>query len=234
MIHGNSLLVIGHRGASGHAPENTMQAFQVAAGMHADMVECDVHLTRDNEVVVIHDDMLERTTNGSGSVRTYSYNELQQFDAGNGAHIPLLKELLDLCAEKNIGCDIELKGSGTALPVARLLRSYLDQRILTGEQIIVTSFDHQQLADFKMYMPDVMLAMLYYEESPNISDIWTKYIGINYQMITKDFIDALHAQNIRIMVYTVNHVDDIECMISYGVDGIISDFPDRVHLVLQQ
>ena len=141
-------LCIAHRGASGLAPENTLPAFQLALELGADAIELDVHLA-DDELVVIHDDDLSRTTNGKGRVSTSSLVDLRQLDAGDGLRIPLLSEVLDLVGDQ-MGINIELKGRGTAGPVVDLLRA----RGQGPNHILLSAFDHDELVAARSAAPE--------------------------------------------------------------------------------
>ncbi len=114
------VLRIGHRGAAGHAPENTLDSFRKAVELECDMTELDVHVCASGEVVVIHDETLDRTTDGKGQVSDHKLSELKQLDAGNGEEIPTLAEVLMLLKDK-VMLNIELKGLGTAKPVYDLV-----------------------------------------------------------------------------------------------------------------
>ena len=140
------MLCIGHRGAMGHAPENTLKSVAKALELGAPWVEIDVFYI-DGHLVVIHDSRLERTTNGSGHVLDKPFSYLRTLDAGDGEKIPTLEEVLDLMAAR-AGINIELKGPGTAEPVVRLLREKLTQNRYE-EKILLSSFDHDEIAKAK-------------------------------------------------------------------------------------
>src|SRR5215469_16982173 len=139
---GGRVWVVGHRGAMGHSPENTMASFERGLELGADWIELDVHLSRDGALIVIHDETLERTTNGHGLVRDHSLAELKQLDAGDGERIPTLDEVLDWAKQRNTVIDIEIKN-------APLYYEGVEQAVVDVllrhdmvEQVIVISFDH--------------------------------------------------------------------------------------------
>ena len=161
----NGFTIIGHRGAAGLAPENTLGGFATALQLGCPMLELDVHLARDNgqgqQLVVIHDEQLQRTTNGNGPVNGYTVAKLKELDAGSGAKIPLLEEVTDLIRKHNeqlecsVRLNIELKGDDTAAPVAAFLQDNPDLDAL------VSPFQHQELARFRMLDPTTAVAPLY-------------------------------------------------------------------------
>ena len=225
------MLNIGHRGAMGHAPENTLESFQIALDMGVDWMEIDVYAVG-GELVVIHDDDLDRTTNGTGAVMKQTLEHLRSLDAGNGQQIPLLSEVMDLIAGK-VSLNIELKGPGTAGPVVE----YLNKRIPTdanwsADQILLSAFDHQELIDAQALDPKYKRAPLYWMGEIDYEFVVNKLeaVSINpsLRMVTKEMVDEAHKHGLSVFVYTVNEKEDIERMREIGVDGIFTNFPDRV------
>ncbi|MDZ7825633.1 MAG: glycerophosphodiester phosphodiesterase family protein [Gammaproteobacteria bacterium] len=145
---GTDFLCIGHRGASGLAPENTLPAFELAVALGVDAIELDVHLC-EGELVVIHDDDLTRTTSGRGRVATSTLAGLRELDAGDGNRIPLLTEVLDRVADR-CTLNIELKGAGTAGPVIDLLR----RRGADPDRHLLSAFDHVELEHARAAAPE--------------------------------------------------------------------------------
>ncbi|HOS41511.1 MAG TPA: glycerophosphodiester phosphodiesterase family protein, partial [Spirochaetota bacterium] len=141
----DSFLVIGHRGACGYEPENTLRSFEKAIALGAHMVELDVHRCRTGELVVIHDNRLERTTNGSGYVAEKTLDELRALDAGGGERIPLLREVVERVGVR-AAINIELKGAGTAGPVSELIERTVGSGGYDTSHFLVSSFDHRELA----------------------------------------------------------------------------------------
>ena len=134
------MLKIAHRGARGYEPENTLKSFQKALDLHADGIELDVHLSSDGHLIVIHDETIDRTTNGKGFVNTFSLAELKTFLIDDQYEIPTLKEVFDLVNKKCL-INIELKGLGTADKVAALIEEYIADQNWNYEHFIVSSFD---------------------------------------------------------------------------------------------
>lgn len=228
-------LCIGHRGAAGHAPENTLRSIALALSQGAPWVEVDVYAV-ENTLVVIHDDTLERTTNGSGAVMDTSLTVLRALDAGLGERIPTLDEVFDLCAGR-AGVNIELKGPDTAAPVAR----FLADRLAAGWPrlgVLVSSFDLAQLETLRALAPDVPVAPLFgtlpEDGIERALRLGATSINLPLKGIDDAQVEAIHAAGLRVFVYTVNAPEDLQRLRAMGVDGVFSDYPDRattVHLV---
>ncbi len=230
-----------HRGASGDAPENTLPAMEEALEEGADGVELDVQLTRDDEVVVIHDETLERTTDGAGWVADHSLEELRRLDASGGregfagARIPLLREVLDLVAGAGRLVNIELKNN-------KLRYHGLEERVLqivaeagAKDQVILSSFNHYSLRRILGLRPSTELGALY---SDPLFKPW-KYVdklGVGaihppMRWANRKVIDKSQERGLSVHVWTVNAEKDIRAMIDRGVDAIITDVPRRARNV---
>ena len=227
------MLNIGHRGAMGHAPENTLESIQLALEMGVDWMEIDVYAV-ENELVVIHDDDLDRTTNGTGPVMEKTLTHLRSLDAGNGQQIPLLSEVVELMHNHSggkVGLNIELKGPKTAAPVIRFLENQLPDDWPT-DQILLSAFDHSQLTEAKKLNPKYKRAPLYWMGKIDYTFVVQELeaVGINpsLRMVTKEMVNEAHSHGLTVLVYTVNEKPDIERMREIGVDGIFTNFPDRV------
>jgi len=225
------MLRIGHRGAMGHEPENTLRSFQKALDLGVDMIELDVYVLKTGELVVIHDDKLNRTTNGDGYVIDKSFEEIRSLDAGQGEKIPTLEEVFDL-VDKKVPINIELKGEGTALPVARLMEQYIADKGWTEKHFLVSSFNHYELKKFKEFKPKIRIGALITGIPIGYSDYGVKLdaysINLSLEFINQDFVDDAHSKGLKVFVYTVNDKDDIKRMKDMGVDGLFSNYPDRI------
>jgi glycerophosphoryl diester phosphodiesterase len=225
------MLKIGHRGAMGYEPENTLLSFQKALDLGVDMVELDVYVCKTGELVVIHDDRLERTTNGRGCVWEKTLEELKNLDAGKGQKIPTLKEVFDLI-NKKVQINIELKGENTAEPVSEAIKYFILQNGWKEEMFLVSSFNHQELKKFKELMPNIRIGILITEIPINYAKIaqdlnaWS--INPSMEFINQTFIDDAHSRGLKVLIWTVNSSEDIKRMKSLGVDGVFSNFPDRI------
>lgn len=224
------MLIIGHRGAAGHEPENTLRSFRRAVEMGVDAIECDVHVCATGELVVIHDSHVDRTTNGKGRVDAMSFSTLRNLDAGKGERIPSLQEVLEIIHGK-CAIIIELKGEGTAGPTAEILHTATTTGGWDVSTISVNSFDRTELKDFKRAAPDIPAALTTLH--PLISLSQALEIGIYglhswEKFTTASYVTRAHAAGLKMLVWTVNEPDRIKKMFELGVDGIFSDFPDRV------
>jgi len=195
----------------------------------APCIEIDVYWV-DGHLVVFHDDRLERTTNGTGLISKMSFEALRSLDAGKGERIPTLEEVCELVGGK-AGINIELKGLGTAEPVAQLISSLVengwDKRV-----ILVSSFRHQELSNMRQLDADIQLGIITKIETPGMLD-FAESIGafsINpaYQFLHPLFVKDAHARGIRIFAYTVNEPNDIDRMHAMGIDGVFTNYPERV------
>lgn len=215
----------------GYAPENTIKSFNVALEMGVPMIEIDVTLCASGEAVVIHDDRVDRTTNGEGYVSELSLDELLKLDAGEGEKIPTLEETLQFLAGK-CELNIELKNRAVVNEVARLLRNYFEEGIWTADQILISSFDHHALKDFQELMPEIRIGVLVGIIPLNYSDIAgdLNAYAINpcLDFLNKEFVQHAKNNGLKVFVWTVNHPEDIQKMRDLSVDGIFTNFPDRL------
>ncbi|WP_342387866.1 glycerophosphodiester phosphodiesterase [Salinicoccus bachuensis] len=237
-------LNIAHRGASGYAPENTMAAFDKALEMKADYIEIDIQLSRDGEVVLMHDAMVDRTTDGSGRIDAFTLEELKQLDAGSwfgpqyaGEQIPTLEEILDAYRGKT-GILIEIKNPSQHPGIEERLAAALEERSMdkpNNGKIIVQSFDHGSIEYFNELLPNVTTGVLVGYDAEGISDeqlaqfsTYADYVNPNHQMVDENLVSQIHHHGMKIAPYTINDQSRINELMDYGVDGIISDYPDLV------
>ena len=221
------VLRVGHRGAAGHAPENTLLSFEKAIMHRCDMTELDVHLCASGELVVIHDETVDRTTNGSGLVSELSLDELKFLDAGLGEQIPLLYEVMSLL-KGMVNLNIELKGLGTAKPVYELI----EFAGWSHENLLITSFDWTMLREYRDLDPEARIGPLTYDNLPEAmrfaEDVNAYSINPYHRHLDQEYLDQAHSLGFKIYPWTVNEPQDIADVIKLGVDGVISDYPDRV------
>ena len=223
------MLCIGHRGAMGHEPENTLSSIRKALELGAPFVEVDVYSV-DGELIVFHDDRLERTTNGSGYVLDQTFEHLRTLDAGNGQLIPTLKEVCDE-VDRRAGINIELKGPATAVPVVELIRD-LERENWDLNSVLVSSFNHRELAETKRLDPRIQIGALIcglpVDDSKFAADLGAISVHPALEFVDQRFIDDAHARELRVYVYTVDHPEDIQRMRNLGVDGVFTNFPELV------
>jgi glycerophosphoryl diester phosphodiesterase len=223
------MLCIGHRGAMGHAPENTLLSMQKALEIGVPWVELDVYEV-EGHLIVIHDKTLERTTNGTGYVMEQTFDYLRSLDAGKGEKIPTLNEVFDLI-QRRAGINIELKGPDTAGPVAVFLDRYR-LKGWTDDKILVSSFNHRELKKIKDLDDDVRIGPLI-KEIPEGNAAFADEMGafsvhVSLKYITRAFVEDAHHRGLKVYVYTVNRLNDIARMRSFGVDGVFTNYPERV------
>ncbi len=239
------MLKIAHRGASGTEPENTLRAFRKAMQLKAEMIECDLHLTKDGNVVIIHDDTINRTTNDQGKVSELTLAELKQFDAGKGERIPTLEETIDLIKGK-CQLNLEIKDKNAVEQVVKIITQ---KKILSGT-VISSSFE-QCLIKVKELNPRTKTALIYKATKTDLGQILFDFfafltlpiikiillrkakrigvdsINLSKKIATKSMIDYLHQHGFKVMVWTVDEKEEIKYYKKLGVDGIFSNFPER-------
>ena len=227
--------IIAHRGASADAPENTLAAFQLALDQGADGIELDVMLSKDRELVVIHDDMVDRTTDGSGRVQDLTLAELQALDAGNGEKIPTLDEVLTRFGGKFL-INIELKNYSTIfdslpLDVAALI---LDHDV--ADSILISSFNPFNFSRFHKLLPDIPVGMLTFPGKARFFAYGLfRYDALNpyFKDVDGALVQRMHAKEKEINVWTVDEAADIRHLAKIGVDSIITNRPQRAMTVLE-
>ncbi len=224
------IMIIGHRGASGHVPENTLASFAMALEMEADAIELDVHLTKSGELVVIHDHSVDRVSNGKGIVADMTLVELKKYTLEQGEKIPTLDEVCDLIDRRCV-INVELKGPSTAGPVAELIRKRVQENGWSYEHFFVSSFNHHELYAFHQLLPEVQTGALLegvplrYAEFAE--DVGATHIVLCGYSVTPAFIEDAHNRGLQVFVYTVNELKDMKLLKKMGVDGIITNYPDR-------
>lgn len=252
-----TLEVHAHRGGAGLAPENTLAAFRKALDLDVDVLEMDMHVTRDGEIVVIHDDTLERTTDGRGLVTDFTLAELKQRDAGRhfgsqfkGEPIPTLREVIALVGSSGntrVRLNIETKfAKGQEGRPADFEEKVLAILRETGfvERAILQSFHHPSLAKMKTLEPRIKLALLLGgRQAPRdlvalVRQYQADYYSSDFRHLTADAVAALHLAGIPVVPWTVNEETDVRRLMDAGVgklagDGIITNCPDRVLSLLK-
>jgi glycerophosphoryl diester phosphodiesterase len=227
--------IIAHRGASVYAPENTLAAFELALELGADGIELDVMLSKDGKLVVIHDDTVDRTTDGTGRVKDLTLEELQSFNAGGHEKIPGLDEVFDLVGGKFL-INVELKNYRSlfdALPVE--VAKLVEARGLQ-DSVLISSFNFINLPRFRRHLPGVNLGLL---TLPGQARYWIwrlfRYDALNpfYRDVNEALVTRLHARDRQINVWTCDDPDEIRRMAALGVDGIITNDPKNTKKVLE-
>lgn len=250
-------LAIAHRGGAGLWPENTLYAFEHAAALGVDVIETDVRVTKDGELVVIHDEGLERTTDGVGRVGSLTLAELKRLDAayrfstdggrsfplrGSGVSVPTLREVFEALPHMRFNIEPKQAAPPLAAPLCRLIREYG-----MTDRVLIASFSATTLAEFRRECPEVATsaatgevasfftlqgAGLAASYSPAMQALQVPEHAGALHVLTRDFVEAAHGRNLRVHAWTVNAEGDMRRLIEIGVDGIMTDYPDRLLKVL--
>ena len=223
----NDILIIGHRGASAISPPNTLKAFRKAIELKADYVEFDIHITKDEEIVIIHDSDTYSTTGVKGLVKNMTLEQIKQLDAGEGEQIPTLQELIAIAKDK-LGLQIEIKATNLLEKLIQILKN---ENLL--DTPIISSFMIDELLKLKKMEPELKVGLLTFEEVRKPKLIMRKIDKIAkndfysvhpyYSNINKEIVDYAHDRGLKVNVWTVNDRKSIENLIEIGVDGIITD-----------
>jgi glycerophosphoryl diester phosphodiesterase len=225
------MLKIAHRGFKGIAPENTLLAFQKAIEIKVDGVELDVHLSIDGHIMVIHDESIDRTTNGKGFVNKLSLQELQFFHIEKNQRIPTLQEVFDLVNKKCI-VNIELKGMGTTEPVVDLIEKYVKEKHWNYNHFLVSSFDWNALQQLRLLNEKIPIGVLTHTDL-NLAIAFAKFMKAEtihpyFHLLTQENTLKIQENGLQVFPWTINEMEDIQKIKSFNVNGIISDFPDRI------
>jgi glycerophosphoryl diester phosphodiesterase len=234
--------IIAHRGASGHSPENTLAAFERAVQLGAGFIETDLHLTRDAQFVAIHDAALERTTNGRGSVRDFTLAELRRLDAGKwfdreymGQRIPTLDEVLDFARKNDVIFYLEVKYDA-AWGMHHSLVAAL-QKAENAARTIVISFDQTTLAALRRVDPSVMMGFLADEPGTDYVkdalELGARQLCPQASLVTQELVERAHGADLQVATWTVDDAEEMRRVIATGVDGIMTNFPDRLRAVIE-
>lgn len=238
-------LVIAHRGASSEAPENTLAAFNRGLETGADGFEFDVHMSRDGELVVIHDETVTRTTSGSGWVKDMTFSELTTLDAGSWfdlrfkrERIPTLKQVLELIADRSKLINIELKSGIVIYPDIehKVIEVLGEFNVL--DKTIISSFNHYSLRIVKGVEPKARTGILYME---GLVEPWI-YAGRvpadalhpAFYLVTPEIVRSAHDAGLSVNVWTVDNADDMKRMVALGVDAVITNCPGEIISLLKE
>ncbi|MES2410587.1 MAG: glycerophosphodiester phosphodiesterase family protein [Bacteroidota bacterium] len=216
---------IGHRGAKGYAAENTLASFQKAIDLGVDGIELDVHLSLDRKVMVIHDDTVDRTTSQTGFIKDFSAKELKQLD------IPTLESVFNLVNERCF-INVELKTYETADKVTELIERYVSEKHWEYERFIVSSFDWNALQQVHFLNDKIRIGILTNTDL-NLAIAFAKFIRAYsvhpyYHLLNEENVSQIQSKNFKVYPWTINEPEDIIFVKSLQVDGIITDFPDRL------
>lgn len=228
-------LRIAHRGASAYAPENTLAAFRRAAELGADVVEFDVRVAADGVPVVFHDAVVDRLTDGTGTVNNLTVAELQALDAGAGEHIPTLNEAIECCMDEGLGMYMELKAGEAVRPVVDAIRQYG-----IHAWVVVGSFRPDWVAGVKLLDPGIRTAVLF--GATNVDPVqlaravnaeyvhpcWESLSPEPHTLLTPEWIRRVRAAGLGIICWPEERPAAVAALRRLGVDGICSNMPDRL------
>lgn len=224
-------LVIGHRGAMGHEMENTLASIHKAMELGVDMIEIDVFKIRSGEIVVFHDTHVDRLTNGTGRIEAYDLAGIQQLTLTGSHKIPVLQDVLARI-DTTVPLNIELKGGNTVASVHRILKHYVEEKGWTWDNFTISSFKWDELRAMRKHNPDIKIAVLT-EEDPLEALTVAKALNAiaihpDYTTLTQEKTATMQREGFAVYSWTVNAPNDIEKMKALGVNGIITDYPERV------
>jgi glycerophosphoryl diester phosphodiesterase len=255
-------LVIAHQGGDGIWPGDTMYAFEKAVEIEVDVLEMDAHITKDGQIILMHDEELDRTTDGTGFIEEMTLAELKQLDAaykwsnddgktfphrGQGIQVPTLDELFQKFPQMRYVIEIKLTQNPIDKPLCDLIRNHDMQ-----DKVMIASFHDEAMQNFRMTCPEVatsasrtevrnfvLLGKVFLSGfiAPGYQSIQPPYDpdeSMNIPIVTKRFIREAHAKNIRVEPWTVNDPELMRQYIEWGVDGIITDRPDLMIEVLEE
>ena len=243
----NAIKIWAHRGANEFAPENTLEAFGKAADLGADGVELDVHQTMDHEIVVIHDEKLERTSSGRGFVKNYTLEGLRQFDYAKGTRfegkanyaIPTLQEVFELLRPTGLTVNIELKTNVFPYPgiEARILR--MAEEFGMRERVCYSSFNRLSIEKIHLLDPNAKVGFLYGETS-SVMPVFAGNLGLTalhpsfYSLLAPHFMEECRSRGIDVNVWTIDTPEQMRACCKAGVNAIITNYPDRARKILEE
>lgn len=233
-----STTIFAHRGASKYAPENTMAAFKLAYEMGAEGIETDVQLTKDNIPVLIHDERVKRTTDGTGYIKDLTWNQIKQFDAGSwfskkfsGTRIISLDEFLQWIQFKPLYLNIELKNNRIAY---KHIESIVYERVAHYQLLdrtILSTFNQNSVQQMKKFQKQIEVAFLTSKHNRNLvayaKELGAHALHIKYRLLKPQLLKACRRENIAVRVYTINKKAHMMCCFTKGCNGVFTDVPDK-------
>lgn len=234
--------IIAHRGASGYAPENTLAAFERAVQLGAGFIETDLQLTRDGRFVAIHDETLERTTNGYGAVHDYTLAELRQLDAGRwfdrpfeGERIPTLEEILDFAQKHDVVFYLEIKYN-PAWGMHRALAAALRPPECAARTIVI-SFQTDTLRELREIDPALVIGLLVDRRQPGVVrdalQVGARQLCLRADLVTPKLVEKARRAGLQVAAWTLNDQAAMRVALGCGVDGVMTDLPDRLRALIE-
>ncbi len=231
VVQNPAVMVIGHRGAMGHETENSLASIQKAIDLGVDMIEIDVFQIKSQELVVFHDQKVDRLTQSTGNIEDFNKKQLDELRLENGQGIPQLEDALRLI-NRQVKLNVELKGANTAPQVARVLNKYIDNHEWQPDDFLISSFHWDALAEFRKLDGRIPIGVLAKDDPLEALEIGKALQAVaihpRFKSLNQENVTAIQRAGFKIYTWTVNEPEDIKRIKSLGVDGIITDFPDRV------
>lgn len=238
----NSIIKVAHRGVPSLIPENTIASYKYALSLNIDMLEIDIHRTKDGKLIIMHDPTTERTTLKKGVIKDLTYDELLKYDIGKwkgkqfiGARIPLLQEVLQLIKSTDTKLLIEVKQPDKYPHIEEELLNEIIKIGINLDRIIIQSFDRNSVKKVRELNKDIELGVLIskrhrFIRNDTIQKIseYAQYLNPNYKILTKRLVKNMHRHGLKTLPYTVNDYHNFERMIEIGVDGVITDYPQSL------
>jgi glycerophosphoryl diester phosphodiesterase len=231
--------IFAHRGYSGKYPENTLLAFEQALHTGCDGIELDVHLTKDDQLVIMHDETIDRTTDGSGWIKDMTLSELREYDASyrfvgkyGVQRIPTLEEYLELVKDAPIVTNLEIKNNVVDYPNLEYKTLAMIDRFGMRQKVLFSSFHHPAMIRCKQLAPEIPAGLLY--DVP-VTDGGLEAVQGGFEAVHPDvrtldlqLVEALHAQGLQIRTWTVNHTEQMQQMLLWGVDAVFTNEPKKM------
>lgn len=220
-------MLVGHRGARGEKPENTLLGFQYASDLNLGAIELDIHCSADDYLVVIHDETVERTTNGQGHVDKMPLTELKKLDAGLGESIPTLEEVFNLYSKNTLEIMVEIKSSKCEKKLIDLVNKFSFR-----DRVIVKSFNHRFLKTVRELDDQIRIFPLIYGLPLNpigiIESVRGQGLSLSINTVDKEIISDCKNNSFRTCVWNANNIEELKLLESWGVDYICTDLPDKI------
>jgi len=224
-----SIVVTGHRGAAAVEPENTLRGLKYALSLGVNSAEVDVHLSNDEQLIVMHDATVDRTTDGTGKVADLTLAQIKSFDAGQGEPVPTLQEVIDIFRaawqqERHTLLLIELKGEGTAAPTVDAVR-----RNGVENRVVLISFSAERVAEAGRLLPQVATGLITSSLQPDPIEtalqVGAQSVHLRHDLATREWVERAHAAGLQAQVWNIDEVQTMKWAIALGVDGISSNDP---------
>jgi len=232
MDRSDKTLVIGHRGAMGHVTENTLASVQKAMDLGVDMIEIDVFKIKSGEIMVFHDERVDKLTNGTGNIEEYNFLELKALTLDGNHKIPLLQDVIKLIDNK-IPLNIELKGANTTDRVNHIIHVYTEKQGWNLNNFIISSFKWDELREMRRINSDIAIAVLT-DDDPLAAltvakELDAVAINPNFRTLSAEVVRQIQEEGFKIFTWTVNEPEDIISAQSMNVDGIFTNYPERIN-----